>query len=65
MVHLENPQSIVIPKRSTIARGICCFAVGNKQIPRRVKLAAEWQGVGLFFRKLHHYPFFTLLFPLN
>ena len=30
-----KPQSIVIPKRGVMARGICCFAAGRKQIPRR------------------------------
>lgn len=32
---VENPPRIVIPKRSIFARGICCFAAGCKQIPRR------------------------------
>jgi hypothetical protein len=26
---------LVIPKRGTIARGICCAALDQKQIPRR------------------------------
>jgi hypothetical protein len=35
MVQFENFQGIVIPKRGIFARGICCFAAGSKQIPRR------------------------------
>ena len=32
---LESPRNDVIPKRRLVARGICCFAAGKKQIPRR------------------------------
>jgi hypothetical protein len=46
---LKLPQSIVIPKRGFVARGICCFAAGSKQI-----LAGEpgfgMTTVGLFLR---------------
>jgi hypothetical protein len=36
MEQSENRKKIVIPKRSFIARRICCFAAaGKKQIPRR------------------------------
>lgn len=35
VVHFENPQEVVIPKRGIFARGICYFAAGGKQIPRR------------------------------
>jgi hypothetical protein len=31
----ETPKELVIPKRGIVARGICCFAAGSKQIPRR------------------------------
>jgi hypothetical protein len=31
----ENSQRIVIPERDIVARGICGFAAGSKQIPRR------------------------------
>jgi len=34
VVHFENPQEVVIPKRGIFARGICYFAAGGKQIPR-------------------------------
>ena len=34
VVKFENAQTIVIPKRGIVARGICCFAAGNEQIPR-------------------------------
>jgi hypothetical protein len=29
--------SLVIPKRGCIARGICCFAATTKQIPRAIQ----------------------------
>jgi hypothetical protein len=35
LLEFDKPQRIVIPKRGLVARGICCFAAGNKQIPRR------------------------------
>jgi hypothetical protein len=35
VVQLKAPQTIVIPKRGIVARGICCFAAVGKQIPRR------------------------------
>jgi hypothetical protein len=34
-VQFRNLQRIVIPKRGFVARGICCFDAGSKQIPRR------------------------------
>ena len=35
VVQFETPLRIVIPKRGMVARGICCFAAGSKQVPRR------------------------------
>ena len=34
VMRLKITKGIVIPKRG-FARGICCFAAGSKQIPRR------------------------------
>src|SRR5450755_3213721 len=35
VMRFETPPRIVIPQRGVVARGICCFAAGKKQIPRR------------------------------
>src|SRR5882724_1343516 len=37
----ENPQRIVIPKRATIARGICCYAAGSTADSSPIELASE------------------------
>jgi hypothetical protein len=34
-------KGLVIPKRGTIARGMCCGSVEKKQIPRPINLASE------------------------
>jgi hypothetical protein len=35
VMRLKITKGIVIPKRGLFARGICFFAAGSKQIPRR------------------------------
>ena len=49
-----NILKIVIPKRGFIARGICCFAAGSQQIPRRYNWLRNDQGWVLFLRKPHY-----------
>jgi hypothetical protein len=41
VMRLKITKGIVIPKRGLFARGICFFAAGSKQIPRRINLASE------------------------
>jgi hypothetical protein len=35
VAQFETPIRLVIPQRGFVARGICGFAAGTKQIPRR------------------------------
>jgi hypothetical protein len=55
-VHRRSPKIIVIPKRGIIARGICFFAAGSQQIPRRYTWLRNDKGVELLLRKLQEYP---------
>jgi hypothetical protein len=48
----ENRHRIVIPKRGIIARGICCFAAGNKQIPCAIRPRIGMTRLR-FWRKVH------------
>jgi hypothetical protein len=48
VVQFSNPQGIVIPKRDIFARGICCFAAGSKQIPRRKAGFGMTRGLACF-----------------